>query len=114
LAQKLRDEPKKWSGSWNFGPETNDVRNVKEVAEVIITHLGMGRIEVEKAADQLHEANLLQLNCDKSHQLLNWYPRWQVDKTLEATALWYKHILDGGDAEQMTRSQIQDFFPELT
>ena len=61
----------------------------------------------------LHEARLLQLNCDKAHQLLGWYPRWHAEQTLEATAVWYKTIMNGGNAEQITRAQIHEFFPEL-
>ena len=113
LAGKLYQDPKRWGGSWNFGPSTHEVRTVKTVAEAIISHIGKGNIEVVKNQNQVHEARLLQLNCDKAHQLLNWYPRWHVEKTLEITALWYKTIMEGGDAELITRTQIHEFFPEL-
>ena len=113
LAARLYEEPKKWGGSWNFGPSTHEVRTVKNVAEVIVGHIGKGRIEVVESQTQVHEARLLQLNCDKAHQLLGWYPRWHVEKTLEATALWYKNIMNGGNAEEITRAQIYEFFPGL-
>ncbi|WP_114651975.1 CDP-glucose 4,6-dehydratase [Polynucleobacter necessarius] len=114
LSARLYEEPKRWGGSWNFGPSTNEVRTVQNVAEVIIGHLGKGRIEVVESPAQVHEARLLQLNCDKAHQLLDWYPRWNAEMTLESTALWYKTVMNGGNAEQITRAQIHDFFPELT
>lgn len=114
LAACLYEEPKRWGGSWNFGPSTHEVRTVQNVAEVIVGHMGKGRIEVVESKTQVHEARLLQLNCDKAHQVLGWYPRWQVEKTLEATALWYKAIMNGGNAELITRAQIYEFFPELT
>jgi CDP-glucose 4,6-dehydratase len=113
LAVRLHDEPKKWEGAWNFGPSTEEIRTVKTVAEVIVSHIGKGRIEVTASPNQVHEARLLQLNCDKAHQLLGWHPRWHVDKTLEATALWYKAMMQGGQAEHITRSQLHEFFPEL-
>lgn len=113
LAARLRSEPKKFAGSWNFGPSTSEVRNVQEVASAIIQHLGRGRIEIAESQQHHHEARLLQLNCDKAHQLLGWRPRWHVDKTLAATAQWYKTIIDGGDAETITRAQLIDYFPEL-
>ena len=114
LAARLYEEPKRWGGSWNFGPSTNEVRTVQNVAEVIIEHLGKGRIEIIESQAQVHEARLLQLNCDKAHQLLGWYPRWHVEQTLEATALWYKTMINGGNADEITRSQIHEYFPELT
>lgn len=113
LGARLYEDPRRWGGSWNFGPSTNEVRTVRDVAEVIIDHLGRGSIEISESQTQVHEACLLQLNCDKAHQLLGWYPRWHVKKTLEATALWYKSIINGGNAEQITREQIHQFFPEL-
>ena len=112
LAARLYEEPKRWGGAWNFGPSTQEVRTVKNVAEVIVGHLGKGRVEVAQSTTQVHEARLLQLNCDKAQQLLGWHPRWHVEKTLEATALWYKSVLNGGSAEAMTRAQIQEFFAE--
>ena len=113
LGAKLYEEPKQWAGSWNFGPSSHEVRTVQNVAEVIIGHLGKGRIEIVESQMQLHEAHLLQLNCDKAHQLLGWYPRWDAAQTLEATAVWYKTVMNGGNAEHITRAQIQAFFPEL-
>jgi CDP-glucose 4,6-dehydratase len=113
LAARLYEEPQSSGGSWNFGPSSHEVRTVQNVAEAIIGHLGKGSIEMIESESQVDEAHLLQLNCDKAHQLLGWYPRWDVEKTLEATALWYKTIMNGGNAEQITRAQIQAFFPEL-
>ena len=114
LAARLREEPKRWGGSWNFGPSTQEVRTVQCVAEVIIGHLGKGRIEIAESPGQRHEARLLQLSCDKANQLLGWQPRWHADKTLEATAVWYKALMEGQNAEVITRAQIHEFFPELT
>jgi CDP-glucose 4,6-dehydratase len=113
LAVRLYEEPQRWFGSWNFGPSTHEVRTVQNVAEIIIGHLGKGSIEIIESKTQVHEARLLQLNCDKAHQLLDWYPRWHAEQTLEATALWYKAIMNGGNAEQITHAQIHAFFPEL-
>ena len=87
---------------------------MQDVANSIIHHLGRGRIETTESQPRHHEALLLQLSCDKAHQLLGWYPRWHVDKTLAATAQWYKVVLDGGDVESITRSQLQDYYPELS
>lgn len=83
------------------------------VAEVIVGHLGKGQIKLIDSKTHLHEARLLQLNCDKAHQMLGWQPRWNTDQTLEATAIWYKTVMNGGKAEDITRRQIQMFFPEL-
>lgn len=114
LAAQLRQRPQGFAGAWNLGPSSNDVRTVSEVAHTIIRELGRGSVEMDSSSNYHHEANLLQLNCDKAHQLLGWHPRWHVEKTLVATAEWYKSWLDGGHVEGVTCSQIHDYFPELT
>ena len=114
LGAKLRESPDQYSSSWNFGPTTSEVRTVQEVAATIIEHFGRGRIEVASLQQHHHhEARLLQLNCDKAHQLLGWHPRWSVEKTLSATAEWYKAVLEGGNAEAVTLAQLKDYFSEL-
>lgn len=110
LAARLYEDPKRWTGSWNFGPPADEVRTVKNVAEAMISHMGDGSIKISQLQTQAHEANLLQLNCDKAQQLLNWYPRWEVDQSLEVTALWYKALADGNSAEKITRDQILSYF----
>lgn len=114
LAARLFEAPQRWNSAWNFGPSTHEVRTVHTVAEAIVSHIGRGSVEVEGVPPQLHEARLLQLNCDKAHQLLHWAPRWHVEETLAQTALWYKAWLEGGDMEAVTRAQVHSFFPELT
>lgn len=114
LAAKLRQEPKRFAGSWNFGPSSQDVRTVHEVAARIVDRFGRGEIELGEADGRQHEAGLLQLNCDKAHQLLGWRPRWGVDRTIDATADWYREVLeDGAAAADMTFRQIREYYPEL-
>jgi CDP-glucose 4,6-dehydratase len=113
LGAQLFSDPKQFSGSWNFGPAPSDVRTVRDVAEVIFSHLGKGCINVVKSDPNVHEARLLQLNCDKANRQLGWYPRWNSDKTLEATAVWYKKVMVGENVEQVSRNQIKEYFIEL-
>ncbi len=114
LAAQLREQPEKYAGSWNFGPSTKEVRTVYDVANTIIDRFGRGQVEVVESKDNPHEAGLLQLNCDKANQILGWYPRWGIDKTLEATVDWYKAVLEGDDVQRVTRAQLHEYFQELS
>lgn len=113
LAARLREQPMTYSGAWNFGPPSSEVRTVREVAERIVGRFGRGSIVIESGGTKQHEANLLQLNCDKANQLLGWRPRWNVEQTLAATADWYKAVMDGAAASEVTSRQLHDYFPEL-
>ena len=113
LAAQLRKEPSSYGGSWNFGPSSKEARTVMEVVEHLVARLGRGSINIEASVEKNHEAKLLQLNCDKAHQKLRWYPRWDFEHTLEMTSDWYKQMDDGAEVKQITRQQIYKYFPEI-
>ena len=69
-------------------------------------------IKIE-TSNTLHEAQLLQLNCDKANQILKWYPRWKIDKTLTKTVEWYESSINKIDIELITKNQILDYFKEM-
>ena len=109
LGLNLKKNPKKYSGSWNFGPSSFETKTVKEVAENVIKQFGRGRIIIENTNIH-HEAQLLQLNCDKANQILGWLPRWSVDETLCETVEWYKKIINGENSYETTINQIKKYF----
>ena len=110
LAQKLYEFPGRYEGSWNFGPSTQDVRTVEQVAQTILKVMGAGVVKFDTKRTNPHEANLLQINCEKSRQEIGWAPRWNVETTIAKTAEWYKLVASGTDALEVTRRQIQEYF----
>jgi len=112
LGARLYNNPEIFDGSWNFGPSTSETTTVASVANSIVQYLGKGVVEIEQQEIQQHEANLLQLNCDKAHQLLGWFPKWGVEKTLNMTAQWYQVFMTGGDIRSLTKDQLNDFYQE--
>jgi CDP-glucose 4,6-dehydratase len=113
LAAQLRKEPSAYAGSWNFGPSSKEVRTVLEVAEHLVARFERGSIISETKVEKHHEAGLLQLNCDKAHQVLGWYPRWDFERTLNMTSDWYKQMHAGVTAKEVTLQQLHDYFPEI-
>ncbi|MDA9321674.1 CDP-glucose 4,6-dehydratase [Gammaproteobacteria bacterium] len=112
LAQKLFENPLKYSDSWNFGPGSQEPRNVGEVAQKIVDQYGKGSILLGAVPSDFHEANLLQLNCDRAHHILGWKPRWDVEKTLNITAEWYRLVDSGSSMQEVTNTHINDYFGE--
>lgn len=109
LAEKLYYEPSLYSGSWNFGPRVESVQTVREVVEKIIGYWGQGKIQIDKSYDAPHEANSLQLNCDKAQQILKWSTKWDFERTILETIRWYKDFSRGIPARLITESQIKDY-----
>lgn len=109
LAVKLLEDPKKFSGSYNFGPKIQSIKTVKELVEKLILTWGSGEFKINSEIGAPHEAGLLHLNCDKANQLLGWYPSWGFDRTIAETVKWYKEVLGGKSASSMTKQQINNF-----
>lgn len=92
LASKLYSEGPKYASAWNFGPNENMNIEVKDIVEKIIKVYGKGNWVDDSAANNLHEANLLTLDCAKSRAYLKWKPVLNFDETIEMTVEWYKNF----------------------
>jgi CDP-glucose 4,6-dehydratase len=99
--------------SYNFGPNLTSPHTVEEVVRGIFSVIGNGELQIEQNRSQVHEANLLQLNCDRAKHDLSWQPRWDFERTISETAGWYKAYLDNQDLNTYTENQISDYFREL-
>lgn len=113
LASNLLRDPGLYSGAWNFGPHLDQARSVLDLTEKVIEFFGKGSITMPSVRASNHEAKMLRLNCDKAFQLLKWKPRWDFERTVSETVDWYKHVLGGGEAQEISRKQILDYFTEL-
>jgi CDP-glucose 4,6-dehydratase len=80
------------------------------VASSLYKHLGHGEIETADSGTAVHEANLLQLNCDKANQVLNWQAKWSADEAVLKTSSWYGALLKGEDMARVTSRQINEYF----
>jgi len=109
LGAKLYNEPKKYSGAWNFGPNTKSIKTVLDLAEKVISVFGKGKVDVKIDKNANHEASILHLNCDKSNTKLYWYPNWDFDTTIERTVNWYIRYLNGEKAVNLSLSDINNF-----
>jgi len=90
LAQKEYEEPSKYCEAWNFGPKSNSVATVWEVAEMVIGTYGKGELKDISDKKQLHEANLLMLDISKAKYKLGWIPHLDIKQTINLTVDWYK------------------------
>jgi len=109
LAARLLEDPLRYRGAWNFGPGEDAVRTVHQLTEQLVEHWGSGEIIVDTPPDQAYEATLLHLSIDKARNRLGWRPQWSVDRAVEECAIWYKSVLDGADAFDVSTRQIDAY-----
>lgn len=109
LAEKLASGAEGFDEGWNFGPPTDDVRPVIDVAEAMVTAIGVGKLKIDQDPNAPHEANLLQLDCSKARAKLNWRPKLDFSGTIAMTADWYGAWHRGEDMAAFTRAQITQY-----
>ncbi len=102
----LYNEPQKYSGAYNFGPEPADHLTVKELVELAIKTWHSGEWKDTGEKSQVHEAQLLKLDISKAKTKLNWHPKLNAATAIEWTINWYSQTDKIAD---FTFRQINDY-----
>lgn len=109
LATKLAINPSQYRGAWNFGPDGSSIRTVENLTRSIIERWGSGELIIDTPPGSVHEARLLHLSIDKAIQYIGWHPRWNFEQTVNNTVDWYKAVLDGQSAYDVSCYQIKKY-----
>ena len=110
LGQKLLEGKKLFSGAWNFGPEDRGHKDVLAVVKELQSYWLAIDFEIESSGRDLHEADLLKLDCSKAHSMLGWRPIWDDSKMLEETVQWYREFYESGRV--LSREQLRTYTDE--
>ena len=108
LASKMYQEPTKFSGAWNFGPNNESIISVGEIVSMVIENWGNGKWLDTSNKSEPHEANLLSLDISKARNFLNWHPKWDIRKCIDKTIEWYKNI-GKSDIYDFCNRQIKEY-----
>ena len=122
LASKMLKEPTKYCEGWNFGPRTESIASVWDVASLLLEYYGRsvtqgdacseglkkGELRDVSDSNALHEANLLMLDISKAKFQLEWEPRTNIEQCCELTADWYKRYRNE-DVYNLCVEQISSF-----
>ncbi len=114
LAAKLYEDGSSYSEAWNFGPDDNDAQNVEWITKKICEYWGENAAYKIDTNPQPHEANYLKLDCSKAKAELNWFPRWNIDRTLRSIVDWNKSRRHGEDLRDICFNQINQYFNSNT
>jgi CDP-glucose 4,6-dehydratase len=93
LAEKMLTSPSaQWCGGWNFGPNSESERTVREVANLFIKEWGNGSWTDVSDGLHPHEAGVLRLKIDKAKKELGWSPTWDFETMIQRTVHWYRQM----------------------
>lgn len=108
LAKKQWEHPTEFCEGWNFGPESESVSTVWEVATELIMNYGKGELKDSSDPNAVHEAKLLMLDITKAKTKLGWKPRMNMQQCMDLVADWYKRY-QKEDVYQLCVEEIEKF-----
>jgi len=88
LMINLYNNPERYSGSWNFGP--NYTKTVEDLVIEFQKYLNIRYIKTQDV--KMHEDKYLLLDSRKSKINLKWKPLYNFSKMVNETASWYSEF----------------------
>jgi CDP-glucose 4,6-dehydratase len=112
LGINLFENPKKFSCSWNFGPEIQDVKTVEEIINIGKKSGIVGEVIYEKSS--LIEAQSLKLDILKSKEELGFKPIWKAEQAIEITFEWYNaYYSQNSTAKELIHKDLKSYLNQI-
>jgi CDP-glucose 4,6-dehydratase len=96
LGQSLLEGNRAFADAWNFGPDKEGNRQVREVLDALSADWPAFQWDCVDTP-QHHEAQLLHLDSTRAREKLLWRPVWSFKEGVAATAEWYQAWLNRGE-----------------
>lgn len=113
LLARAQFEDKKFSGSYNFGPDESSCVSTGQLADLFCKEWGNGADWQDiSESGAPHEANFLKLDCSKAKAVLGWKPHWDIGQAVKKIVEWQNAVDGGMPAAQITDAQIKEYFGE--
>ena len=101
--------------SFNFGPNDTSNKTVEELIKGLSERWGFDNQNdsfAVKHTKDFHEAGLLQLDCKKANEMLEWFPNLSFNEMINFSCDWYKEFYSNDEIETIllrTENQIEDY-----
>ncbi|WP_440678958.1 CDP-glucose 4,6-dehydratase [Candidatus Pelagibacter sp. HIMB1611] len=89
LSKKIYENPRKYSGSWNFGPKKIGMKAI-ELANLIKKNKNFKSLKIKVIKNKYKETNFLSLNTNKSNKILKFENKILTNEMIRVTLSWYK------------------------
>lgn len=113
LAAHMDEDPSRYSGAWNFGPESSSIHEVQEIVELVIKNWGSGKWVKFDESNKPHEAGLLSLDISKARYELGWLPFLNIHNTVTNTVNWYKTNQSHGNILNFCKNQVITYMENM-
>ena len=111
LAANLQGSTNLHGEPYNFGPPETQNHSVGVLIDEMAKHWDHVKWnDVSKSKEHVHEAGLLQLNCNKALNDLQWAPTLDFEETVMMTIDWYREYYEAGQSmNSFTTNQIEQY-----
>ena len=90
LVEYAYEDPSDYSGSWNFGPDADEIYTVGEVAQRLCASWDASMEFEYVECPVRYNLNVdLRLDSSKARKVLNWRPKWNLDAIIFDLIDWY-------------------------
>lgn len=97
---------------WNFGPRSDEFKEVREVAERVGELWNVNPSWQLDESTQPHEAGLLALDSSKARSTLNWKDKFDFEQSVKTTSHWYRDVLNGTQPKDATIRDIKSYLEQ--
>ncbi len=106
---KRQSEDPSLAGSYNVGPDPNDIVTTKSIVDRFSSCWGK-ELKVEVTDDSsMKEAAVLRLDNTKLKTAMSLSPMWGINDALAKTVEWTKEWCNNGDIKKITDRQITEY-----
>lgn len=106
LSQLLLDGSCAFADAWNFGPDPEGNRTVREMLDRLQHHWPAVSWRIDQDP-QPHESSLLYIDASKARKELGWRPVYSFEDSVRLTAGWYRKFQETGIVE--SQRQIEEY-----
>tara|TARA_B100001741_G_C16541721_1_gene594658 strand:+ start:549 stop:1601 length:1053 start_codon:yes stop_codon:yes gene_type:complete len=107
MTKQLRN-PKKYSGSYNIGPNNLSKIKVKNLVKIFSNNFNFRYKYIKK--NTLGETKTLRLNTAKSKKKLNFNCKLNFKNSVDYTIFWYKNFINKKNMYLVSENQIINFY----
>ncbi len=96
------------NSSWNFGPDKKSFVKVIDIVNFIKKKINI-KFSLSKN-QSFFETKILMISNSKAKKYLNWYPIWDVNKSIDNVIEWNNHYKKNKNAKNICEKQIRRYF----
>lgn len=109
LAERLFNDHHEFASGWNFGPPQESERTVGWIIDRLYT-LWDAKFAWKRDQDVgPPECTFLKLDASKAHAYLDWWPKLDLETTLQWIVEWFRAYQSGEDVREVSLRDIERF-----